>query len=167
MKRKTLLVAAIAASLALGSVAALAETGVPEAVETNTEAPAVEAPAFAVQTQLRTLTQDPELMGTDDPLTATVRTSSQFRVDKPAECDGECVCDGECEAPLTQERAEVRSEWHNNGEATQAGDLLGDPLRDRVRDPADGDCDGECDGPINTQDEIGAGNQYRPSGGNS
>ncbi len=54
MKRKTLLVAAIAASLALGSVAALAETGVTDVFDTNTEAPAVEAPAFAVQTQLRT-----------------------------------------------------------------------------------------------------------------
>ncbi|MDX2344481.1 MAG: hypothetical protein QNL12_12505 [Acidimicrobiia bacterium] len=167
MKRKTLLVAAIAASLALGSVAALAETGVTDVFDTNTEAPAVEAPAFAVQTQLRTQIQDPELMGTDDALMATVQTRLKAKVHDPLEMG----VGAPEEAPMTQERSEVRSEFHN-GEANLAGELLQDRDRDQVRDPLVGDSDGngvgdgECDGPVNTQDETGAGNQYGTPGGN-
>ncbi len=166
MKRKTLLVAAIAASLALGSVAALAETGVTDVFDTNTE-----APAFAVQTQLRTQIQDPELMGTDDALMATVQTRLKAKVHDPLEMG----VGAPEEAPMTQERSEVRSEFHN-GEATPAGELLQDRDRDQVRDSlvggsdgngvGDGECDGECDGPVNTQDETGAGNQYGTPGGN-
>ena len=193
MKRKTLLVAAIAASLALGSVAALAETGVTDVFDTNTE-----APAFAVQTQLRTQIQDPELMGTDDALMATVQTRLKAKVHDPLEMGVgapeealmatvqtrlkakvhdplEMGVGAPEEAPMTQERSEVRSEFHN-GEATPAGELLQDRDRDQVRDSlvggsdgngvGDGECDGECDGPVNTQDETGAGNQYGTPGGN-
>lgn len=181
MKRKTILVAAIAASLALGSVAALAETGVADLFEINTEAAAVDAPALSVQTQLRTQVQDPELMGTEDALMATVQTRLKAQHHDPLEMGVEAPaeCDGECDKPMTQERVEVRSEFHN-GEATQAGDLLQDRDRTQDRDPllgdcdgecdgngvGDGECDGECDGPVNAQDETGAGNQYGTPGGN-
>jgi len=178
MKRKTLLVAAIAASLALGSVAAFAETGVTDVFEINTEAAAVDAPALSVQTQLRTQVQDPELMGTEDALMATVRTRLKAQLHDPLEMgtEGPAECDGDCDQPMNQERVEVRSEFHN-GEATQDGELLQDRDRDQVRDPlfgdgdGDGECDGECDGngvgdgPGNTQDQTGAGNQYGTPGG--
>lgn len=154
MRRKTLLVAAIAASLALGSAAAFADTAVEDAADTSTEAPAI---AVQTQTQTRVQVQDPELMGTDDAPMVQVQTRQMAQVHDPAEMG--------IDPPMTQTRAELKT-----GTATQAGDLTQDRDRLQVQDPTvcDGECDGngvgdgtgECDEPINLEAGDGSGNHH-------